>query len=190
MLVEVKCSQALIEDVEAHGGKTLIYKTGHSLIKAKMKELDAPFTGEMSGHMFFADEFYGHDDAIYAGARLMRILAADGRKLSEILDEIPSYHATPELRVGCPEDRKFDVVEQVTEALRAEYEILYVDGVRVVFEDGWGLVRCSNTSPMLIVRSEGRTPELRDEILQLLLYTLEGHEGVDLTPLRKALGSS
>jgi len=189
-IIEVKCSQALIEDVEAHGGKPLIFKTGHSLIKAKMKELNAPFTGEMSGHIFFADEFYGHDDAIYAAARLFRILAASGRKLSDLLDEIPTYHATPELRVSCPEDRKFDVVSEVTAALRAEYEILDIDGVRVVFEDGWGLVRCSNTSPMLIVRSEGKTPERRDEILELLISKLEGQADVDLTPLREALGAA
>lgn len=187
-IVEVKCSQGLIDDIRAHGGDPVIYKTGHSLIKAKMKELGAPFTGEMSGHMFFADEFYGHDDAIYAGARLMRIIVDSGKKLSELLSDLPVYHATPELRVDCPDATKFQVVEEVTKKLKAEHEVIDIDGARVVFDDGWGLIRCSNTSPKLIVRSEGKTPERRDEILRLLMGALEGYPDVDLAPVRAQLG--
>lgn len=188
-IVEVKCSQALIDDIKAHGGKPLIYKTGHSLIKAKMKELGSLFTGEMSGHMFFADEFYGHDDAIYAGARLMRAIVDSGKKLSELLADLPTYHPTRELRVGCPDTEKFDVVTEVTEALSARFEILDVDGVRVCFPDGWGLVRCSNTSPKLIVRAEGATPARRDEILRLLRDELAKHDQVDIAPLDAELAA-
>jgi phosphomannomutase/phosphoglucomutase len=182
-IVEVKCSQALIDDIVAHGGQPLIYKTGHSLIKAKMKETGALFTGEMSGHMFFADEFFGHDDAIYAGARLMRIIAKSEHRLSELLADLPTYYATRELRVDCDDRNKFNVVAAVAESLGKVYRTIDVDGVRVVFADGWGLVRCSNTSPKLIVRAEGRTPARRNEILAVLRSELAQHPGVDLSQL-------
>ncbi len=157
-LVEVKCSQALIDEIRRLGGRPEFTRTGHSLIKARMREIGAVFTGEMSGHMFFADEYYGYDDALYAAGRLLRILSHTDRPLSAILAEIPRYFATPEVRVACPDDRKFGVVEALTRELRQRYDVVDIDGVRVLFPDGWGLVRASNTQPVLVVRAEGTTP--------------------------------
>ncbi len=158
-IVEVKCSQSLIDEIVKLGGKPLIYKTGHSLIKAKMKELNAVFTGEMSGHMFFADEYYGFDDALYAAARLLRILSYSDQDITALLADVPKYFATPEIRVKSTDEEKFQLVNQVLEHFKSRYEIIDVDGARILFPDGWGLVRASNTGPELIVRCEGTTPE-------------------------------
>ncbi len=158
-IVEVKCSQSLIDEINRLGGKPLIYKTGHSLIKAKMRECGAVFTGEMSGHLFFADEYYGFDDALYAAARLLRILSCSEQNITDLLADVPQYYATPEIRVKSSDEKKFDVVEKVQEHFRSRYRIIDVDGARILFPDGWGLVRASNTGPELIVRCEGRTPE-------------------------------
>lgn len=172
-IVEVKCSQALVEEIEKLGGKPLFYKTGHSLIKAKMKEINAVFTGEMSGHMFFADEYYGFDDAAYAAARLLRILSNTDESLSELLADVPKYPSTPEIRLECSDERKFDVVKGVTEHFREKgYNIIDVDGARVLFDGGWGLVRASNTGPELIVRCEARTSEKLEEIKKALSEAL------------------
>lgn len=172
-IVEVKCSQALVEEIEKLGGKPLFYKTGHSLIKAKMKEINAVFTGEMSGHMFFADEYYGFDDAAYAAARLLRILSNTDESLSELLADVPKYPSTPEIRLECSDERKFDVVKGVTEHFREKgYNIIDVDGARVLFDGGWGLVRASNTGPELIVRCEARTSEKLEEIKKELSEAL------------------
>ncbi|WP_366922163.1 phosphomannomutase/phosphoglucomutase [Metallumcola ferriviriculae] len=157
-IIEVKCSQALVDEVEKLGGRPVFYKTGHSLIKAKMKELKAVFTGEMSGHMFFADEFYGFDDALYATGRLLRILSNDKRSLSEMLADVAEYHATPETRIDCPDSRKFDIVEQVAADFKQDYKVIDIDGARVLFPGGWGLIRCSNTQPVIVARCEGKTP--------------------------------
>ena len=156
-IVEVKCSQALVDEIERLGGRPMIYKTGHSLIKAKMKEIGAIFTGEMSGHMFFADEYYGYDDAIYAAARLLRILSNSEKGITELLSDVPVYHATPEIRVKSSDAEKFVIVEQVLRHFRARYEVIDIDGARILFPGGWGLVRASNTGPELIVRCEGKT---------------------------------
>ncbi|MCL6581179.1 MAG: phosphomannomutase/phosphoglucomutase [Firmicutes bacterium] len=163
-LVEVKCSEALVEEVRRLGGRPVFCRTGHSLIKAKLKETGAPFAGEMSGHLFFADEYFGFDDALYATARLLRLLAGEGRPLSVLLDELPRYWASPETRVPCPDERKFAVVEELRGELEALYPCVTVDGVRAVFPDGWGLVRASNTQPALVLRCEGRTPEALERI--------------------------
>ena len=163
-IVEVKCSQALIDEIERLGGKPIIYKTGHSLIKAKMKEIGAIFTGEMSGHMFFADEYYGYDDAIYAAARLLRILSNSDKGITELLADVPVYHATPELRVKSSDTEKFVIVEQVLRHFRALYNVIDIDGARILFPGGWGLVRASNTGPELIVRCEGKTVEDLEKI--------------------------
>ncbi|MEQ2129890.1 phosphoglucosamine mutase [Caldanaerobacter subterraneus KAk] len=172
-IVEVKCSQALVEEIEKLGGKPLFYKTGHSLIKAKMKEMNAVFTGEMSGHMFFADEYYGFDDAAYAAARLLRILSNTDKSLSELLADVPKYPSTPEIRLECSDERKFDVVKGVTEHFREKgYNIIDVDGARVLFDGGWGLVRASNTGPELIVRCEAKTQEKLEEIKKALSEAL------------------
>ncbi len=158
-IVEVKCSQALYDEIARLGGKPVFYRTGHSLIKAKMREVGAVFTGEMSGHMFFADEYYGFDDAVYAAARLLRILSNGERSLSALLEDIPRYHATPEIRVKCADEAKFDVVEQVTKDFKRTHTVIDIDGARIIFADGWGLIRASNTQPALVLRAEARTPE-------------------------------
>lgn len=158
-IVEVKCSEALVEEIKKLGGHPLYYKTGHSLIKAKMREVGAVFTGEMSGHMFFADEYYGYDDAFYAAARLLRILSKTDMPLSQLLTDVPHFYFTPELRVSCPDEEKSERVEMVKAYFRDEYPMIEVDGARVLFPDGWGLVRSSNTGPELIVRCEAKTEE-------------------------------
>ncbi len=177
-LVEVKCSQALVDEIRRLGGRPEWTRTGHSLIKARMREIGAVFTGEMSGHMFFADEYYGYDDAVYAAGRLLRILSHAGRPLSALAAEIPRYHATPEVRVACPDDRKFDVVAALVRDFRQRYEVIDVDGARVLFPDGWGLVRASNTQPVLVVRAEGRTPAALDRIKGVVEEALRRHPEV------------
>jgi phosphomannomutase/phosphoglucomutase len=161
---EVKCSQVLYEDIEKRGGQAIMWKTGHSLIKQKMKEVHAELAGEMSGHMFFADRYFGYDDAVYASCRLLEILASTGKTISELLSDVPKTYATPEIRVPCPDDEKFRIVEDVTEYFRERYQIIDIDGVRVLFENGWGLVRASNTQPVLVLRFEALSPERLSEI--------------------------
>ncbi len=164
-IAEVKCSQTLYDDIEKRGGRSVMSKTGHSLIKQKMKEIQAELAGEMSGHMFFADRYFGYDDAIYASCRLLEILAATGKSISELLRDVPKTYNTPEIRVPCPDDVKFQVVKDVTEYFRQRYNVIDIDGVRVLFGDGWGLVRASNTQPVLVLRfeslSEARLSEIR-----------------------------
>lgn len=151
---EVKCSQAMYDKLAELGGKPIMYKTGHSLIKAKMRQERAELAGEMSGHMFFADRYYGYDDAIYAACRLIEIVVKSGKPLSHQLDGIPKLVSTPELRIDCPDDMKFKVVQKVADHIRQHYAVVDVDGVRVPFEHGWGLVRASNTQPVLVMRFE------------------------------------
>ena len=129
-----------------------------------MKEVGAVFTGEMSGHMFFADEYFGYDDAVYAAARLLRVLSNTQDMLSKLLADVPHYHVTPEVRVDCPDQVKFDIVRQVTEDFKRAYEVVDVDGARVLFGDGWGLIRASNTQPALVLRGEARTPATLNRI--------------------------
>ena len=163
---EVKCSQSLYDDIRKRGGHPIMWRTGHSLIKAKMKESGAALAGEMSGHMFFADRYYGFDDALYAACRLMEIVAQSGQPLSAQLADLPRTFSTPEIRVDCPDDIKFEVVRRVTESFRGTHEIIDVDGARVLFGEGWGLVRASNTQPVLVLRFEAATPELLDRYRQ------------------------
>ncbi len=163
-VAEVKCSQNLFADVEKHGGKALMWKTGHSLIKDKMREEKAALGGEMSGHIFFADRYLGYDDAIYASCRLIEILSKTDKKLSRLLSDVPKTFITPEIRVDCPDEIKFKVVEKVKEVLRKDHPVIDVDGVRVKFGDGWGLVRASNTQPALVLRFEALTRDRLHEI--------------------------
>jgi len=156
---EVKCSQRLYDDIERRGGSGLMWKSGHSLLKAKMRETNALLGGEMSGHMFFADRYFGYDDAIYAACRLLEILAREGRSVEELLADLPPACVTPEIRVDCPDDRKFSVAERAREHFRGKYEIVDIDGVRIRFSEGWGLIRASNTQPVLVMRFEARSPE-------------------------------
>ncbi len=156
-IVEVKSSQALVDEIKRLGGKVVWWKSGHSLIKAKMKEMDALFSGEVSGHMFFADEFWGFDDAFYAAGRLLRILSNTDRKLSKLLEDVPVYHSTAETRIACPDERKFDVVDHIRDNALKDHEAITVDGVRILYPRGWGLVRASNTQPVIVARVEGKT---------------------------------
>lgn len=159
VIFEVKCSKTLEEDIAKNAGVPLMWKAGHSLIKSKMKETHAVLAGEMSGHLFFADEYFGYDDAIYASLRLLRILSNEKRPLSDFLSDVPKTYSTPEIRVECADDKKFGVVSEVTSYYRGKYPIVDVDGVRVKFADGWGLVRASNTQPALVLRFEADTEE-------------------------------
>jgi len=165
---EVKCSQRLYDDIAAHGGRPIMWKAGHSLIKGKMKEEKAVLAGEMSGHIFFADRYFGYDDAIYAAARLLEILSVTGQKLSDILADVPRTVTTPEIRIDCPDEIKFDVVRDVTEIFRRDYRIIDTDGVRILFPDGWGLIRASNTQPVLVLRFESSTKQTLASIRTLV----------------------
>ena len=165
---EVKCSKIMYDDIEKHGGRAIMWKTGHSLIKQKMKEEKAELAGEMSGHIFFADRYFGFDDAVYASCRLLEILSATGKKLSELLADVPETYTTPEIRVECPDHIKFNVVRKVTAYFRERYDVIDIDGVRVLFPDGWGLVRASNTQPALVLRFEAMSAERLDEIKELV----------------------
>lgn len=169
ILGEVKCSETLFDDIRKHGGRALYAKTGHSLIKTRMKEEKALLAGEMSGHLFFADRYLGFDDATYAALRLLEIVAASGKPMSALLSDVPVTFATPELRFDCPDALKFGVVEKVRAHFKARYPVLELDGARVDFGDGaWGLCRASNTQPILVLRfeakSEARANELRAEV--------------------------
>jgi len=157
---EVKCSQILYDELKRLGGNPIMYKTGHSLIKEKMKQEHAELAGEMSGHMFFADRYFGYDDAIYAACRLFEIVAKSGRPMSAQLAGLPVTVSTPEIRVDCPDETKFAVVARVAEQFSKTHEVIDVDGMRVLFDEGWGLLRASNTQPVVVMRFEARNDEL------------------------------
>jgi len=174
---EVKCSQVLYDELERLGGNPIMYKTGHSLIKAKMKEAHAELAGEMSGHMFFADRYLGFDDALYAACRLMEIVARSGKPLSAQLAGLPKMVSTPEIRVDCPDETKFQVVERVAAHFKNKRQVISVDGVRVLFDHGWGLLRASNTQPVLVMRFEASSEALLDEYRREVEGALEAaHE--------------
>jgi len=173
-LVEVKCSQALVEEIERLGGKPFFHRTGHSYVKATLRNIGGPFAGEMSGHLFFADEYYGFDDALYAGARLCRLVSRSQQPLSALWADVPRYPSTPEVRVPCPDASKQQVVDAVREHFRTRYEVIDVDGARVLFPGGWGLVRASNTQPVLVLRCEGRTEADLERIKAELEDALRG----------------
>jgi phosphomannomutase/phosphoglucomutase len=154
IIADVKCSQRMYDDIARRGGRAIMWKTGHSLLKSKLKQERAVFAGEMSGHMFFADRYYGFDDAIYASFRLLEIISAEGQGIGALLADLPPAFATPEIRVECPDDRKFEIVREVAAHFRARHDVIEVDGVRVKFADGWGLLRASNTQPALVMRFE------------------------------------
>ncbi len=161
---EVKCSQAMFDKIHEMGGEPIMWKVGHSMIKAKMKEENALLAGEMSGHLFFADRYYGYDDAVYAGARLIEILSHSGLTLAQMVDELPKTYATPEIRFECPDDQKFPLVEKLVKTFSERNQVISIDGARILFEHGWGLVRASNTPPVLVLRFEGDSPESLKQI--------------------------
>jgi phosphomannomutase/phosphoglucomutase len=150
-----------------------MWKAGHSLIKSKMKETGALFAGEMSGHLFFSDRYFGFDDAVYAGARLLEILTAHDKTVRDLLSDIPEMVNTPEIRMDCPDDKKFSIVKNLVEAFKKEYEVIDVDGARVLFDGGWGLIRSSNTQPVLVLRFEAVNEDRLEEIRSIFMEKLE-----------------
>ncbi|MBM3308671.1 MAG: phosphomannomutase/phosphoglucomutase [Candidatus Altiarchaeales archaeon] len=175
VIYEVKCSRALEEEIKKNGGVPIMYRTGHSYIKQKIKEENAVLAGEMSGHFYFADN-YGYDDAIYATARMAELLSKNSRKMSDLMDNMPKYHSTPEIRVECPDEKKFQVVEKVTKQLQQKkLKVITIDGARIQFKDGWGLIRASNTQPALILRMESKTKKGLDKIRKTIETELKKH---------------
>lgn len=174
IIFEVKCSQALPEMIEKYGGTPIMWKTGHSLLKKKMKEMGAPLAGEMSGHLFFADRYFGYDDAIYASARLVELLSQSDRTVSQLLHDLPEYFSTPEIRVDTVNDEeKFRIADQAKNYFSENFKVIDIDGVRILFGDGWGLVRASNTQPVLVLRFEARTLDRLNEIKELVINKLK-----------------
>ncbi len=163
---EVKCSQVMYDDIRAHGGRPIMWKTGHSLIKKKMKEEGALLAGEMSGHIFFKERYFGYDDGIYAALMFCEILSKETRPASRLLEDVPKTYSTPEIRIECPDEIKFKLVSRLVDYFKreADLEVVDVDGARVIFPDGWGLVRASNTQPVLVLRFEATTPQRMEEI--------------------------
>ena len=174
VVFDVKCSQALEERIMEKGGKPLMWKTGHSLIKQKMKEEGLPFSGEMSGHIFIKDDYFGFDDAIYVGARFAQMVSRSAESLSGQMAKLPKYYSTPEMRLNCEDDEvKFEISEKASAFFKANYDCIDVDGVRIKFGDGWGLVRKSNTQPVIVTRFEAKTEARLNEIKDLVLSKLQ-----------------
>jgi phosphomannomutase/phosphoglucomutase len=176
VVFEVKCSEGLGEFVKMNKGVPIMYKTGHSLIKAKMKQEGALIAGEMSGHIFIADDYYGYDDAMYAALRLLELLSDSNRSLSQLAGEVPKYFSTPEIRVPCADEKKFGITKRLRDHFSAKYPVIDIDGVRVKFNDGWGLVRASNTQPVLVMRFEAKTEKRLKEIRQEFEKALSEHQ--------------
>ncbi|HEY4321224.1 MAG TPA: phosphomannomutase/phosphoglucomutase [Gemmatimonadales bacterium] len=172
VIFDVKCSDVLPQALAKAGARPVIWKTGHSLIEAKMKEEDAPLAGEMSGHIFFGGDWYGFDDALFAAARLLEIVAAAPHGLAPLLADLPTTYATPEMRVTCDDARKFAIVDEAVAYFGGRYPVVTIDGVRITYPDGWGLLRASNTQPVLVLRFEATSPEGRDEHRDELLTWL------------------
>lgn len=174
---EVKCSMVMYDDIKKHGGNAIMWRTGHSLIKQKMKQENAALAGEMSGHMFFKDRYFGFDDALYATCRLLEIMADTGKGVDELIKDLPKTFTTPEIRVECSDDIKFEVVRKIVEHFRAKQKIIDIDGLRALYDDGWGLVRASNTQPALVLRfealSEERLEQIREQIESVLKAIIE-----------------
>ena len=174
ILYDVKCSQALEEMIVKYGGKPVMWKTGHSLIKQRMSELNCKLGGEMSGHIFFADDYFGYDDAIYVAARIVQTLSRTDQKLSELKAELPKYYSTPEMRLEVESDEeKFRIAKEAVAYFTENYDCSTVDGVRIKFGDGWGLVRSSNTQPVIVCRFEANTAERMEEIQSIVMNKLQ-----------------
>ena len=176
IIYEVKCSRSLGEEISKFGGNPIMWKTGHSLIKKKMREEGALLAGEMSGHQFFADRYFGYDDAVYAALRLLEIVSRRDKPLSDFYKEFSKYESTPEIRVECEDSRKFDIVQEVSAQFKKTYKVIDVDGARVNFENGWGLIRASNTQPALVLRFEAETKRALSDIREEFLRVLEKYK--------------
>jgi phosphomannomutase/phosphoglucomutase len=157
IIFDVKSSQVLVDDIRRHGGEPIMWKTGHSLLKRKMREDGILLGGEVSGHMFFGESWYGVDDGILASCRFLQLVAGDTKPASAHFDTLPHLHSTPELKARCPDDKKFGLVAELAREFKSRYETIDIDGARIIFPEGWGLVRASNTNPYLTLRFEGRT---------------------------------
>ena len=175
---EVKCSQNLFKDIEGHGGTAVMSAAGHSLIKKKMQETNSLLAGEMSGHVCFADDYYGFDDAIYAACRILQIVASSKIKVSEMLLDVPKTEATPEIRVDCPDDRKFEIVRELTESFRKNYDVIDIDGVRINFGEGWALIRASNTQPVIVFRFEANNAGRLADIISIVRKAVSKYESI------------
>lgn len=180
VVFDVKCSQALVDDVRAHGGQPIMWKTGHSHLKRKMREDGILLGGEVSGHMFFAENWYGVDDGILASCKILELMARDPRPVSAHFDALPHFHATPELKAPCPDDRKFGVIEELAADFKRRYQSIDIDGVRILFPDGWGLVRASNTNPYLTLRFEGTSAAAVDRMKAEVFDALRRYPFVEL----------
>ncbi len=173
---EVKCSQNLYQDIEKHGGVPVMAAAGHSLIKNKMRETGALLAGEMSGHICFADNYYGFDDAVFAACRVLQIVANSKQKVSEMLADLPKTAYTPEIRIDCPDEKKFEIVRELTETFRAKYDVIDIDGVRVNFDDGWALIRASNTQAILVLRFEAVNEERLKELVAIIKKQMDKYQ--------------
>jgi len=180
IIFEVKCSQGLSEWIELKGGKPMMWKTGHSLIKAKMKEEKAALAGEMSGHMFFTEKWYGFDDAILAAAKIIEIVSNSGKSVGELAAQMPEYASSPEYRVDFADSEKFAFIEKARKYFGEKYSVIDVDGVRVIFENGWALLRASNTQPKLILRFEGKTDADLGQIKERFLSEIASFSGIKM----------
>jgi len=181
VVFDAKCSLGLIEEIERLGGKPVMWRTGYPLIQSKMFETGAPMAGEMSGHLYFADEYHSFDDAIYASCRVLSLVSALEVPLSEQLRTVPEYPSTPEIRVECPDAEKFAVIDRVKERLRAKYPTIEIDGVRAQMKDGWALIRASNTEPVIVLRFEARSQSRLKEIMAEIRALLETEPAVNAT---------
>jgi phosphomannomutase / phosphoglucomutase len=175
---EVKCSQNLYKDIENRGGVPVMAPAGHSLIKKKMQETGALLAGEMSGHICFADNYFGYDDAIFAAGRILQIVANSSQKVSEMLVDLPKTAYTPEIRIDCPDDKKFEIVSELTEFFRSQYEVIDIDGVRINFGDGWALIRASNTQPVLVLRFEAETQPRLQELVGIIKKQMDTYQPI------------
>ncbi len=173
---EVKCSQNLYRDIEKHGGVPIMAPAGHSLIKKKMQETGALLAGEMSGHVCFADNYFGFDDAVFAAGRILQIVATSKQKVSEMLADLPKTFYTPEIRIDCPDEKKFTIVRELTEFFRSQYEVIDIDGVRVDFNDGWALIRASNTQPVLVLRFEAESQPRLKELVGIIKKQMDVYQ--------------
>jgi len=168
VVFDVKCSQALIETISNCGGTPVMWKTGYPNIQAKMKETRAPVGGEMSGHFYFMDDYFGFDDGIFASCRLLQLLSGTDEPFSQLLGTIPHYQSTPEIRTDCSEEDKFRIVQELKDYFKSKFETIDVDGVRILFENGWALIRASNTQPILVLRFEAKTFKRMEEIKNIV----------------------
>lgn len=181
IVFDIKCSKVLENDILANGGVPIVSKTGHSHIETKMREEAALLGGEVSGHMFFAENYYGYDDAFLAAAKVLKILSESKSTFSKLLEDVPHLHNTPEIKAGCPDDRKFNIVEELKEFFGKDYECLTIDGVRMHFDNhSWGIVRCSNTSPNLTLRFEAPSEERLKEIMKVVVEKLKEYPEINL----------